>query len=138
MYPKGAFKGKCKAEDKHAGSWGLGQQHGFCDSGRIWPDIWLPSARRVIVGIPRHTTNLDDVKVMSTTKYTVELYARSMPLGLTVHVTVGGWRQVDMTPTTTFGMTTYHEFVGSAAFDPAPMILGSNWTHITLDVPATN
>jgi hypothetical protein len=83
------------------------------------------------------TTNLDGVKVMNKTKYTVELYARTMPPELTVQVTVW-WRQVDMTPTTAIGMTTYHEFVGSAAFDPAPTVLGSNWTHITLDVSAVD
>ena len=145
MYPPGTFRGKCKVEDKHAGSWGLGQQHSLRDSraalhvdsrnpakGRHSGRIWLPSAIPVVVGIPGHTTNLDGVHVHNNTKYRVELFARSLPPGMGVQVSVGGWKQVEMTPTTPLGMTSYHVYVDSS--NSVPTLLNSTWTRIEVEV----
>jgi len=148
LYPKNTFKGKCKVEDKHAGSWGLPQQKDLRDgraalhvdsrlprSGRHSGRVWVPSATPITLGIPGHTTNLNGVSVANGTKYAVELWARSMPAGMTAQVTIGNWKTVDVTPTSPLGITSYTQYIGSAT-DPAPTVLSSNWTQISFEVDA--
>merc|ERR1711871_423076 len=101
-FPQGTFKGQCKVEDKHAGSWGLSQHSELRDgraaffvdsilphSGRHSGRIWLPSATPVTFGMPGYTTNIDGLRVSNGTAYRVELYGRSFPPGMTVAVTLG-------------------------------------------------
>ena len=84
QYPKGSFKGKCKVEDKHAGSWGLNQQPELRDgraaffvdsrlphSGRHSGRIWVPSAVPVTFGAPGRNTNLKGLQVSNGTAYAV-------------------------------------------------------------------
>ena len=145
MYPPGTFKGKCKVEDKHAGSWGLGQQHSLRDSraalhvdsrkplsGRHSGRVWLPSRHPVVVGIPGHTTNLDGVHVGNGTSYRVELFARSLPPGMALQVSVGGWKEVDVSASTPLGMSSYHVYVDKSNL--SAIELSSNWTRIAFEV----
>eukprot|EP01052_Picozoa_sp_SAG31_P023229 SAG31_NODE_1902_length_6956_cov_5.312236_2_plen_490_part_00 len=146
-YPLHTFKGKCKIEDKHAGSWGLtqegvgaydGRATFFVDSmmphsGRHSGRVWLPSAEPVAFGIPGHTTNMDGIKILNGTEYAVELWARSFPSGMTVEVTVGSWVEDRLIPSTPLGVTTRSRYT---PLQPrlGAHILGANWTRLTATI----
>jgi hypothetical protein len=145
-YPKGTFKGKCKVEDKHGGSWGLPQEKDLRDgraaffvdtslphSGRHSGRVWLPSATAVTMGMPGHTTNLNGAHVENNTAYEVELYARSFPPGMSIAVTLGAWTTVTVVPSTPLGLRSYSEYRPTTAI--RPVVLGGSWTKVTLAVP---
>ena len=145
-YPQGTFKGKCKVEDKHAGSWGLSQHNElrdgrasfFVDSqmphaGRHSGRIWLPSAKPITFGVPGYTTNLDGISVVNNTAYQTELYARSFPPGLTIKITLGLWESRGINVTSPLGLSSYMQYVES--FKSPIHVLSAGWTRITLDVP---
>jgi hypothetical protein len=140
-YPAGTFKGKCKLEDKHAGSWGLtqkgvgaydGRAAFFVDSvmphrGRHSGRIWLPSAEPIAVGVPGHTTNMDGIKLSNGTGYRVELWARSFPSGMSVEVTAGDWTTEPVVPNTPLGATALSRYAPLAP-RLGVHVLGANWT----------
>ena len=147
QYPMSTFKGKCKVEDKHAGSWGLPQQRDLRDgraaffvdsrlphSGRHSGRVWLPSAVPVTMGIPGHTTNLDGAHIANGTEYEVELWARSFPPGMSVAITVGSWQTLSAVPSSPLGLRSFTRYQPAVAIEQS-VILSGNWSRVRLVVP---
>ena len=67
-------------------------------------------------------------------EYSVELWARSFPSGMTIEVTVGQWLTEAITPHTPLGTTTMSRY---KPFQPRQRshILGARWTRITAKIP---
>ena len=150
QYPRHTFKGQCKVEDKHAGSWGLNQnpEHRdgraafFVDSilphaGRHSGRVWLPTEHAVTFGIPGHTTNLDGIPVGNGTELVVELYARSFPPGARIQISVGTWVDSHATGASPIGQGVFSVYTpGPGQPKPdAAAVLAGNWTKITATIP---
>ena len=147
-YRKGTFKGQCKVEDKHAGSWGLPQaQSGgydarasfFVDStmprrGRHAGRLWVPSASPIAIGVPGATTNLGGIKIMNESEYRVEVWARSFPAGMAVEITVGSWVEEPLIPRTPLGLTAVDVYKPLSPRNE-PVRLTGNWTKLLATVP---
>ena len=147
-YPQGSFKGQCKLEDKHAGSWGLSQAGAggydgrasfFIDSvlphsGRHSGRVWVPSAAPVPFGVPGLTTNLQGVPILNDTSYSVELWARSFPPGMSIEVSAGTWTSEALVPRSPLGLAERSVY---ASYEPSLGVhkLGANWSKITAVIP---
>ena len=148
QYPASTFKGVCKVEDKHAGSWGLTQELAgsydgrfsfFVDSilphtGRHAGRVWLPSAEPITFGLPGHTTNLDGVTIQNDTEYSVQLWARSYPAGMTAEITVGSWVTESLAPRTALGLPKKNVYRASSPRNEAHRLNGA-WAQINATIP---
>lgn len=148
-YPVGTFKGKCKLEDKHAGSWGLtqaadlkdGRASFFADSvlphsGRKSGRVWLPSATPLVFGMPGYTTNLNGVNVANSTGYKISLWARSFPSRMTLLVSAGSRQSVPLAPRSALGLDSVSRYNHAPGFSPETHRLNGTWQRVELVIAA--
>eukprot|EP01047_Picozoa_sp_COSAG01_P036130 COSAG01_NODE_2809_length_7041_cov_4.383751_3_plen_260_part_00 len=139
-YAPHTFKGKCKIEDKHAGSWGLTQSADLKDgraaffadsvlphSGRKSGRVWVPSRTPLVFGMPGHTTNINGVPLTNHTEYRVSLWARSFPPGMTLAVSAGSRQMVPITPTSALGLEAVSRYNHAPGFTPDTRALNGTW-----------
>eukprot|EP01043_Picozoa_sp_COSAG02_P009338 COSAG02_NODE_315_length_24910_cov_17.139978_10_plen_411_part_00 len=148
-YPAGTFKGKCKLEDKHAGSWGLtqaadlkdGRASFFADSvlphsGRKSGRVWLPSATPLVFGMPGYTTNLNGVNVANSTSYKISLWARSFPSRMTIVVSAGSRQTIPLTPKSPLGLDSVARYSHAPGLRPETHRLNGTWQRVELAIAA--
>lgn len=149
MYPKGSYKGVCKKEDKHAGSWGLSQSPErrdnrasfFVDSrlphkGRHSGRVWVPTATPVTVPIPGYATNLYGLAVANSTAYRVVFFARCHPPGMFIGLSVGSWVTRPLVANSPLGLTSITEFTPETIGVETQYQINSTWARFEVTVPA--
>eukprot|EP01051_Picozoa_sp_SAG22_P011596 SAG22_NODE_1131_length_5456_cov_2.950719_2_plen_168_part_00 len=105
-------------------------------SGRKAGRVWLPSSTPLFIGLPGHTTNLNGLNLLNHTRYTVSLWARSFPAGLTMAVAAGRFAVVPLIPTSPLGLAETEEFRHAPGLCPTSHTLNGSWTQIELELPA--